>query len=169
MIGILKGCAFCTHGLPQQLKTTTTPPPNQPPNRPPHKKTCAAAMLYWEAYHNAGLSSARVVLTVHNMDSTGEVRRGKEGGKDIGYIINGARRGRLMLLFVVCINPSAYKTCNKNTPKHNTHTHTPLSKPTLNRCARTSLRSPASPATCLPPSTARSTSARSGTTPSGST
>jgi hypothetical protein len=45
-------------------------------------------MLYWEAYHNAGLSSARVVLTVHNMDSTGEVQGETEGG--IVYT-NGAR------------------------------------------------------------------------------
>lgn len=38
-------------------------------------QTCAAAMLYWEVYHTAGLSKPRLVMTIHNMDNTGEVRQ----------------------------------------------------------------------------------------------
>ncbi|KAI8463844.1 MAG: soluble starch synthase [Monoraphidium minutum] len=38
-------------------------------------QTCAAAMLFWEVYHPSGLHKPRVVLTIHNMDNTGEVRQ----------------------------------------------------------------------------------------------
>jgi hypothetical protein len=34
-------------------------------------QTCAVALLYWEIYHNLGMEQPRVVLTMHNMDSTG--------------------------------------------------------------------------------------------------
>jgi starch synthase len=34
----------------------------------------AAAMLYWEVYAGAGLWRPRVMLTIHNMDSTGECK-----------------------------------------------------------------------------------------------
>ena len=38
-----------------------------------HEWQCSAvAMLYWEAYHQQGLDNSRVVLTIHNMDNTGE-------------------------------------------------------------------------------------------------
>lgn len=35
----------------------------------------AAALLYWECYHGAGLWRPRVVLTIHNMENTGECRQ----------------------------------------------------------------------------------------------
>lgn len=38
-------------------------------------QTCAAALLYWEVYNPAGLWRPRVVLTVHNMDNSGECRQ----------------------------------------------------------------------------------------------
>jgi starch synthase len=37
-------------------------------------QTSAAAMLYWEIYNKEGLHKPRVVLTIHNMDNTGECR-----------------------------------------------------------------------------------------------
>jgi starch synthase len=36
---------------------------------------CAAAMLYWDVYYNKGFSRPRVVLTIHNMDNSGECRQ----------------------------------------------------------------------------------------------
>ena len=40
-----------------------------------HEWQCAAAaMLFWDLYHGDGLPNSRVVLTIHNMDNTGEVR-----------------------------------------------------------------------------------------------
>eukprot|EP00878_Enallax_costatus_P007835 GHUV01008200.1.p1 GENE.GHUV01008200.1~~GHUV01008200.1.p1 ORF type:complete len:443 (+),score=115.21 GHUV01008200.1:311-1639(+) len=38
-------------------------------------QTAAAAMLYWEVYSQLGLYRPRVVLTVHNLDNTGECRQ----------------------------------------------------------------------------------------------
>lgn len=35
----------------------------------------AVSMLYWERYNNEGLWRPRVVLTIHNMDNTGECRQ----------------------------------------------------------------------------------------------
>ena len=35
----------------------------------------AAALLYWEAYHHAGLYKPRVMLTIHNFDNSGECRQ----------------------------------------------------------------------------------------------
>jgi len=37
-------------------------------------QTSAAAMLYWEKYNKEGLHKPRIVLTIHNMDNTGECR-----------------------------------------------------------------------------------------------
>ena len=37
-------------------------------------QTSAAAMLYWEIYNKEGLHKPRVILTIHNMDNTGECR-----------------------------------------------------------------------------------------------
>lgn len=34
----------------------------------------AVPMLYWEAYHKAGLPTPRIVLTIHCMDNSGECR-----------------------------------------------------------------------------------------------
>lgn len=38
-------------------------------------QTSAAAMLYWEVYSQLGLYRPRVVLTIHNLDNTGECRQ----------------------------------------------------------------------------------------------
>eukprot|EP00775_Hariotina_reticulata_P004742 gene4742-4992_t len=38
-------------------------------------QTSAAAMLYWEVYSQMGLYRPRVVLTIHNLDNTGECRQ----------------------------------------------------------------------------------------------
>uniref|UniRef100_A0A383VX60 Starch synthase, chloroplastic/amyloplastic n=2 Tax=Tetradesmus obliquus TaxID=3088 RepID=A0A383VX60_TETOB len=38
-------------------------------------QTCAAALLYWEVYSALGLYRPRVVLTIHNLDNTGECRQ----------------------------------------------------------------------------------------------
>ena len=35
----------------------------------------AVPMLYWEHYHKQGLARPRVMLTIHNMDSSGECRQ----------------------------------------------------------------------------------------------
>lgn len=35
----------------------------------------AAALLYWEIYHQSGLARPRVMLTIHSMANTGEVRQ----------------------------------------------------------------------------------------------
>jgi Starch synthase catalytic domain len=36
----------------------------------------AAAMLYWDSYHAKGLlANARLVLTIHNLDNSGECRQ----------------------------------------------------------------------------------------------
>ncbi|KAG1664077.1 hypothetical protein FOA52_011434 [Chlamydomonas sp. UWO 241] len=35
----------------------------------------AAAMLYWDCYHNDGLPSPKIMLTIHNLENTGEVRQ----------------------------------------------------------------------------------------------
>uniref|UniRef100_A0A7R9YVB8 Starch synthase, chloroplastic/amyloplastic n=1 Tax=Chlamydomonas euryale TaxID=1486919 RepID=A0A7R9YVB8_9CHLO len=35
----------------------------------------ATALLYWECYHNEGLSKPKVMLTIHNLENTGEVRQ----------------------------------------------------------------------------------------------
>lgn len=35
-------------------------------------QTSAVSMLYWEKYHHGGLSLPRIVLTIHNMDNSGE-------------------------------------------------------------------------------------------------
>ena len=41
-----------------------------------HEWQCAAvSMLYWDVYYNTGFNSARVVLTIHNMDNSGECRQ----------------------------------------------------------------------------------------------
>ena len=37
-------------------------------------QTSALPMLYWEAYHSAGLSQPRIVLTIHCLDNAGECR-----------------------------------------------------------------------------------------------
>jgi starch synthase len=34
----------------------------------------AASMLYWQCYHDEGLWRPRIMLTIHNMDNTGECR-----------------------------------------------------------------------------------------------
>ena len=41
-----------------------------------HEWQCSAvAMLYWDVYHNQGLlNNAKIMLTIHNMDNTGECR-----------------------------------------------------------------------------------------------
>ena len=38
-------------------------------------QTSAAAMLYWDVYYNKGFSHPRLVLTIHNMDNSGECRQ----------------------------------------------------------------------------------------------
>lgn len=49
-----------------------------------HEWQCsAAAMLYWEVYHDAGLRSARIVLTIHNMDNSGECRQDEFGATGV--------------------------------------------------------------------------------------
>ena len=35
----------------------------------------AVPMLYWDHYHKQGLTRPRVMLTIHNMDSSGECRQ----------------------------------------------------------------------------------------------
>jgi starch synthase len=41
-----------------------------------HEWQCSAvAMLYWDVYYNTGFNTARVVLTIHNMDNSGECRQ----------------------------------------------------------------------------------------------
>ena len=35
----------------------------------------AAALLFWECYHGAGLWRPRMVLTIHNMENTGECKQ----------------------------------------------------------------------------------------------
>ena len=37
-------------------------------------QTSAVPMLYWEAYANQGLPGARLVLTIHCLDNSGECR-----------------------------------------------------------------------------------------------
>lgn len=37
--------------------------------------TAAVPLLYWEAYHGDGLPRPRIVLTIHNLDNTGECRQ----------------------------------------------------------------------------------------------
>lgn len=34
----------------------------------------AVPVLYWDMYHKMGLTSAKPVLTIHNMDNTGECK-----------------------------------------------------------------------------------------------
>lgn len=47
-------------------------------NRQPHVihvhewQASAVSMLYWEKYHHGGLNLPRLVLTIHNLDSSGE-------------------------------------------------------------------------------------------------
>lgn len=49
-----------------------------------HEWQCsAAAMLYWEVYHDAGMRSARIVLTIHNMDNSGECRQDEFGATGV--------------------------------------------------------------------------------------
>ena len=38
-------------------------------------QTAAVAMLYWDVYYNRGFSHPRLVLTIHNMDNSGECRQ----------------------------------------------------------------------------------------------
>jgi starch synthase len=38
-------------------------------------QTAAVSMLYWEVYSQLGLYRPRVVLTIHNLDNTGECRQ----------------------------------------------------------------------------------------------
>ena len=35
----------------------------------------AASLLYWECYHNEGLWRPRLMLTIHNLENTGEIRQ----------------------------------------------------------------------------------------------
>lgn len=38
-------------------------------------QTAAVAMLFWEHYNSCGLERARLVFTIHNLDSQGECRQ----------------------------------------------------------------------------------------------
>ena len=38
-------------------------------------QTAAVPMLFWEHYHKHGLERARLVFTIHNLDSQGECRQ----------------------------------------------------------------------------------------------
>lgn len=38
-------------------------------------QTAAVPMLFWETYYHNGLDSARLVFTIHNLDSPGECRQ----------------------------------------------------------------------------------------------
>ena len=38
-------------------------------------QTAAVAMLFWEHYYSCGLENARLVFTIHNLDSQGECRQ----------------------------------------------------------------------------------------------
>jgi starch synthase len=38
-------------------------------------QTSAAALLYWDVYHQQGMPKPRVMLTIHSMANTGEVRQ----------------------------------------------------------------------------------------------
>lgn len=38
-------------------------------------QTAAVPMLFWERYFHNGLDSARIVFTIHNLDSPGECRQ----------------------------------------------------------------------------------------------
>lgn len=38
-------------------------------------QACAAAMLFWDVYSGDGLWKPRIVMTIHNMDNTGECRQ----------------------------------------------------------------------------------------------
>lgn len=43
-------------------------------------------MLYWEVYHDAGMRSARIVLTIHNMDNSGECRQDEFGATGVSGV-----------------------------------------------------------------------------------
>ena len=42
-------------------------------------QTAALPMLYWEAYHGSSLTRARMVLTIHCLDNSGECREDEFG------------------------------------------------------------------------------------------
>lgn len=44
-------------------------------------------MLYWEVYHDAGLRTARIVLTIHNMDNSGECRQDEFGATGVSGMV----------------------------------------------------------------------------------
>jgi starch synthase len=79
---------FCRAGL-EYLRAS---------NQQPHVlhlhewQTCAASMLYWEVFVNEGLYRPRVVLTIHNLDNTGECRQ-EEFAFTGGCNGPGSRRG----------------------------------------------------------------------------
>ena len=49
----------------------------------------AVPMLYWERYHAEGLPGARMMLTIHNMDSSGECRQDEFAytGEPLHYLL----------------------------------------------------------------------------------
>ena len=42
-------------------------------------QTSALPLLYWDKYHNDGLKRPRIVLTLHNLDNSGECRQDEFG------------------------------------------------------------------------------------------
>ena len=42
-------------------------------------QTSALPMLYWDKYHTDGLKQPRIVLTLHNLDNSGECRQDEFG------------------------------------------------------------------------------------------
>jgi glycogen synthase len=71
----------------------------------------AAALLYWECYHSDGLWKPRVMLTIHNLENTGEVRqvRPSQGGLIV------------LILSLSLLDPSTEKESNR---KYHTYIHT---------------------------------------------
>lgn len=56
------------------MHTQATPPPSRNDAALRRRPGRAA-----QVYHSAGLARPRLVLTIHNMDNTGEVGRGAHG------------------------------------------------------------------------------------------
>lgn len=70
-------CRACLDFLDRAVRDGRRPPPTALHIH--DWQACAAGMLYWHAYATGPLAGARVVLTVHNFDSAGEVRMDEFG------------------------------------------------------------------------------------------
>lgn len=56
-------------------------------------QACPAAMIYWPLFSKGALAGARLVLTVHNFDSMGEVKMDEVGDRERWWRWRGRRRG----------------------------------------------------------------------------